>query len=688
MSKNLPKSNNKLENPPKSTSQGKAISDSRKNSQNSFKNISNSRKNSQFAKNQDNSLIKSFEKPRNTIENPINPLENALNPLENAIIPLEKPIIPHENKKKILDFFKEALNSMKTQSNSHISGLQAKIKEKIKPSIRLLGFFASIPEQIQAKTFADIVKMQGKFHQTKFEEDQKKFVADLKKEQEKEKKALKVPKKGQTKKIVKKLPEDRKDQRKLVLELEKAQEKERNLALVRPNGKNKADSINNSLSPEIQRQLDEIEKAKEIEKEATRKRLIDAEKKKMLIEQKIREIDKEIHSIENSVSQRILEETESQNTQIIKILEEQSLKEAASLSAELTKKMYKFKHEQEERKLKKREELDKDLIKRLEDEKQKRGENEEKWKEEKRLKILAKLERINKRKEDRKTMQETANSIIKKSKSHYQQTLTTMEKQYERNIDIPQLERKKKDLESRRNLYKPIDGNEIKEHEKKYEENKKLKEQDNRIKNLKDIEQKKLTTKKYDYSRFLQKALENDNESRYRNEKSKEKRKELMEKQQKYQSIIKDLFKPKVDIEKKKELELRISSEKEKSLSKIHKYEIEPIGEILENSGDFKTLTGMKPQSEFSGPKSRKKMKINYELPWKTIKQSTITNRTVEDLNKEFIVTEMEANKNSKKYENYLKVRDFYLELILIILLMNSLGSEESKGGFRGQRNY
>ena len=77
----------------------------------------------------------------------------------------------------------------------------------------------------------------------------------------------------------------------------------------------------------------------------------------------------------------------------------------------------------------------------------------------------------------------------------------------------------------------------------------------------------------------------------------------------------------------------------------------------MENSGDLKGLTGgMKQQSEFSGPKTRKKIKINYQLPWKTSKHSLIANKTVEELNREFLVTEMEANKNSKKYENYLKV--------------------------------
>ena len=92
---------------------------------------------------------------------------------------------------------------------------------------------------------------------------------------------------------------------------------------------------------------------------------------------------------------------------------------------------------------------------------------------------------------------------------------------------------------------------------------------------------------------------------------------------------------------------------------------------LLENSGDINHIAGLsgeineqpiamgnKPKSEFSGGKSRKKLKINYELPWKTIKQQQNLRETKnpEIMNQEFMKTEMEANKNSKKYENYLKV--------------------------------
>ena len=76
-----------------------------------------------------------------------------------------------------------------------------------------------------------------------------------------------------------------------------------------------------------------------------------------------------------------------------------------------------------------------------------------------------------------------------------------------------------------------------------------------------------------------------------------------------------------------------------------------------ENEDNSGGVTGMKPQSEFSGQKSRKKLKINYELPWKTIKQNDGHMKTTEDLNKEFIEVKIQENKNSKRYLNYIKVK-------------------------------
>ena len=663
MSKNTTK---KPETQPKLQPKGKP--ESRKNSVLPAKNTTNSRQNSQnpIIKSQLD-LSKNNEKPRE--KTPLS-LENP-----NEILPslLTNPPKSNENTQKLLEFFKAAPIQIQAQTSLNFEGLKKQMEAKNKPSKRLFGFFEAVPQNIQAKAGTDFIALKGKFQQSQFEEDQKKFVEDLKAEQEREKKGLKsAPKTGKASKKINKKPNaaDLKDQNKLIQQLEKAEEKERNLALVRGGQYKKkaaqpqSQNIENELSPEIQRQLDEAEKAKEDERNETRKKLIEAEKKKMLIEQKIREVEKEIKSIETSVSQRILEESESQNAQIIKILEEQSKKEAVIQSAELSKKMARLKAEKEARKQKEHAAMEKELQKRLEEEKYRRDETEEKLKEERRQKILTKLERINKRKEERKVMQDTANSLIKQTKTHYQQTLTSIEKNYERNIDIPELERKKKDLESRRNLYKPIDGGEIKEHEKKYEELRKIKEQEGRLRVVKQEEDKRLHTKKY-ASRLIGSVLEKDEMVRRKKELSMESRKQLIEKQQKYQSIIKDLFKPKVDPEKKKELEARLQAEQEKSketsrersIARVPRYEIEPIGETLENSGDLKGLTGgMKPQSEFSAPKTRKKIKINYQLPWKTSKNSLIANKTVEELNKEFLVTEMEANKNSKKYENYLKV--------------------------------
>ena len=520
----------------------------------------------------------------------------------------------NQKKLQILSFFQKAPEKIQGKSKRTFSSLSDKIVIKTKPSHRFLSFFDSVPQEIHKKFSIDFQAFRSSLLKSKFEEDQEKFVEELHNEIGNQKKPL---------------------------------------------GK-----ISNN---------DQTDK----EKEFTRRRILEAEKKKMLIEQKIREIDKEIKGIESSVSQRILQETQSQNEKIIRMIENQTKEQAGLSAVELVKKMNKFKHEQDLKKQRQREELDSELAAKLGSEKKKNEESREKLTELKRLKILEKIAKINQRQQERKLKEDTSNSVIKLSNNHYQQALSSIERKVEKNFENPQLERKKKDLETRRNLYKPLDGKEIKTHAKKYEEIKKLKEQESRIKSYKETEDKRLNNKKYE-SIFLRKVLETDGELRNRDEKSKESRKKLVEKQQKYQSIIKDLFKPKIDVEKRKEIEERInvlhkentsfsikntsfSKKDNSSFIKNSKFvEIDPIGEALENSGDFKEealLIEMKPKSDFTGQKSRRLLKLNYELPWKTIKQQNLlsVHKDVEVFNNEFMKTEIEAHKNSKRYDNYLK---------------------------------
>lgn len=524
-------------------------------------------------------------------------------------IPFKSEVIPHQKKLQFLQFFINAFVTIQAKTQQNLSNFTKSFQDKNKPSYRLFSFPQSAIKNMENKTSYDFKAFSSNF-------------SDLQKEEENQ------------------------------LNVQKG-------LIISKKAKNKSNSAS-IIDPALQRQSDGDERLKEEEREINKRKIIEAEKKKMLIEQKIREIDKEIHSIETSVSQRILEETELQNQEIIRKIEKETNIQAKANASELIKKMNKIKQEQEFKRQKQKEDLDRELVLRLEIEKRQREEIGDRLKEEKRLKILEKIEKINQRKEGRKLIQDTSVSMIKQSKSHYHDNLTNIEKKVEKNISIPDLERKKKELETRRNLYKPIDGSEIKEHAKKYEEIKRLKEQETRImRSQKEIESKKLNSKKYD-SILIKKVLQKDEEERTRNDRSKEDRKKLFERKQKYQTIIKDLFKPKIDIDKRKEMETRIlsvhESKKDISLTRNNKFDIEPIGELLENSGDIGEQIGIKPQSDFSGQKNKRKLKINYELPWKTIKQNMLGYKTTEEMNKEFMVTEMEANKNSKRYDNYLKV--------------------------------
>lgn len=72
------------------------------------------------------------------------------------------------------------------------------------------------------------------------------------------------------------------------------------------------------------------------------------------------------------------------------------------------------------------------------------------------------------RSEERKVINKQSNVLIKEIKKDLY--INDPDERYKQEVELPELEKRKKELAEKRKLYKPIDLEEIREHAKKHDE--------------------------------------------------------------------------------------------------------------------------------------------------------------------------------------------------------------------------
>lgn len=215
----------------------------------------------------------------------------------------------------------------------------------------------------------------------------------------------------------------------------------------------KLKKIKQSLTPE--KQPEKIISEEELERiQQTKLELLEAEKQKILLEQKIRDVDKEIKSLEENVFHQESEEENERKKRLQKLEQENKELMAQAQAAELIKKLNKNKQEREIIKNQQKEVNDRNFLEKIEMEKKFNEEKKEIMKFERLKKIQEKLTLIQKQKQERKLVEEKSKILIKESKKNYYKTIQQINQRVDKDLNLPELERKKKDLESRRNIYK------------------------------------------------------------------------------------------------------------------------------------------------------------------------------------------------------------------------------------------
>ena len=174
--------------------------------------------------------------------------------------------------------------------------------------------------------------------------------------------------------------------------------------------------------------------------------------------------------------------------------------------------------------------------------------------EQKELDRQQRLEQIKLKEQQRKMKIENNEKIYKQNlKKIEKNTLyKQIEKRFEHDYVIPELERRKQELAAKRNFAKPIDKEGILEHEKKYEEL------------LKQEEAKRHEKYKYesDYdpnrykSKFMDKIIKDEEQNKAQKDHKVEELSKLIKKKENYSKLVLETHKPTISKRKKMEMEL------------------------------------------------------------------------------------------------------------------------------------
>ena len=219
----------------------------------------------------------------------------------------------------------------------------------------------------------------------------------------------------------------------------------------------------------------------------------------------------------------------------------------------------KMKEHQSQRKNKRKEILEKEQNKTktiLDKNSEKKREYEEKKKERLMKRIDKHKEMMEKNKAD-KEQHESNWKAFKKTEKKGMRLHEEIEDRYNKQILMPELEKKKKDLENIRQFYKPIKREELDEHEKEYQENINIENEKQRMRREKwysDIGYGVYDENKYK-TKFYEKAIVEEKKKEVKKRVASQNKKRKQEKMNNYAKIVKEMHWPQVSEKKKQEIE-------------------------------------------------------------------------------------------------------------------------------------
>eukprot|EP00357_Protocruzia_adherens_P032484 CAMPEP_0115025222 /NCGR_PEP_ID=MMETSP0216-20121206/33837_1 /TAXON_ID=223996 /ORGANISM="Protocruzia adherens, Strain Boccale" /LENGTH=583 /DNA_ID=CAMNT_0002399695 /DNA_START=27 /DNA_END=1778 /DNA_ORIENTATION=+ len=355
-------------------------------------------------------------------------------------------------------------------------------------------------------------------------------------------------------------------------------------------------------------QISESKQPADIEKTIRDNKLREAERNRKELEERLNFLNSNIEaltSLNTGASPQVHGKTVDPVTRAPAKLtkeEEEKKKKEAQLRI---KKYNKDRAEKEKRDQEKRLEAERKMQRDMERRDKELKEKEEKLKEEKVRKMMEHQDRLKKMREERERLGESSKEVYKKSKQD-KPLFMKIEERFQKQVAMPELEKRKKEISTKRDLYKPLNRGDLDSHERKVAEEARLKEEQLRREREERYEawQAHQKANKMSESVFMRDMLDREKHNKEVLEQKDIERKELVDKKKKYAEVVKELHAPKIDKTKQLEMQYNIEKLKNPVKKKIYKHP---------NAGDESGMNVSQPLNGRSNYRPRRNRSANQD---------------------------------------------------------------------------
>jgi len=288
--------------------------------------------------------------------------------------------------------------------------------------------------------------------------------------------------------------------------------------------------------------------------------LIDTKKVKQELETKLKLIHNDINQL-SVKEQQLLQENNKKEyswlTEQDRLKWKEDMRKKEEEAAAFAKKM------EELRKIRKKkyEEQQKEMLEKLQKENEDRKRIEEEaaklLEQQKKEKQAKKLEEMNKKREERQNLLNLAKVAPEKKKPLYEK----MQEKFLAEVEMPELEKRKKDIAEKRNIYKPVKKEDLDSHKRMFEEALKKREEEKK----KELEKLKIDAQEYMEkannelkSKFTEEVIKKEQEEKEKFKAAALQPKEAYNKKMTYAKIVKESCAPTVSEQKALELQRNI----------------------------------------------------------------------------------------------------------------------------------
>jgi hypothetical protein len=218
------------------------------------------------------------------------------------------------------------------------------------------------------------------------------------------------------------------------------------------------------------------------------------------------------------------------------------------------------------------------------------------------------LQKIKDKDDQRKKGIEDNQKIYKQNLKTIQKPLyKKIEKEYEKQYVMPELEKRKKELADKRNFLKPIKREELDEHDKKYQEILKKREVD-RHHELKD--DNNYDPSKYK-SKFLDEILDNEQKSKLEEKRKAEEVGEMAMRKQNYAKLVQETHKPTVS--KRKEMEMDLIKQNLAKPTAFERMKKRMVSSSHGRVGQYKNLNSSMDNSVAALPSNKRRKAKDFD---------------------------------------------------------------------------